>query len=655
MRRCGIMLVVLAVLCARAVPAGDSASGRTLPPFVAAHVSIKSPAAFLAAVDEYVAASTRGCENAFPPGLVGMLAQFYSPVPMDSWDPEKELNLVFTFPEDGADGFDMTALFAVDDFPALLEALESVDWLVGGEDIEPEDGAAPLVQPVILPNGKAMVLVRYDGGLVALTESVGHAEMILAERGWTPTHAFGDADAALVLAGVEARDAFVDKVLAGWSRARTQLAPGLERIGIKPTVAAGALKTIGEYVAAASREAAAMRDARVELRLREGRVLVDASAAFPPETLLGGIAARLAEAGDVVSSLEKRVPADVVSYSVTAPMTASVPDAKGRFTAMVGEFYASTLPELDDRAKKLVNDFLAAATGPVTAANCRSGGEQYTVTLTETNDPAGLMRVFADGVDLFNEALRLAAANPDHGVRLLRNGRERDGLSYSVARFDVADEETRRKIREALAQKSSESGILFEDVEKLRFYAAALDGAFVTVVGGLDDDDFFDVIGRTGAEAKEPFPARASVRHMLPDLNGRQFSLGFLDVNEAFRILLLQEIKAVDASSGLAAAMRKVLDEQRDGDGDAALGAAVGSVDGRLRLRVAVPVAGMNALVKNYEALVRVVRRAGGPDAEAGGEGGDADGYDDEGEDSDGDGDEGGEEGVVIGPDDEAA
>lgn len=649
---CAVALIAFAAT----VRAGEAVPPPKLPPFVAAHLSVKSPMALVEAVDRYAATATRGTANELPPGLVAMLAHFYSPAPLGSWDDDKELNVVFTQPEHGRGDLDMTAFFTVEDFPAFLEALESVDWLIGGEDpvAAPEEEETP-VQPVVLPNGRAMVLVRYDGGLVALSENVALPERIRAASGWAPRHS-SDADVALYMSSSEVRDAMTNAMRSNWKSAQVRLALGLTQVGVKPSVAVGALKAAEKYLVALIEELAAMGDARIELNVLEDRLLLDSSVFFPPGTLFGGIAARLAESGDVSSPLEKHVPASAVSYSVTAPLPAFLPAAKERFTAASREFFSQALPELSERAEKQVADFFAITMGPMTAANCRTDDRQYTMTMTETADAAAFMRCFIEGVDLFNEMLKLGATSPEHGIRLLRDEGSRDGIAYSVIRLDIANAGTRERIREALDKRSFSSGIAYDDVMALRFYAAALDGVFATGAGLLNEEDFCGFLKKLGGDGDAPFAQRPSVRALRGDLAGGQFSTGFVDVDEAFRTLLMQQLK--DGGDDMPRRYREAVEGVMSllGGKDAVLGAALGSADGWLRLRLAVPASGANAVVRNYETLVRLTTAAtlldepleeGSPFDDGGQMGDDEeDGETDDGDDS--------EEGV-IGPEDDVA
>lgn len=644
MKKCGSFILVLALLIGARPFAGAAEPARKLPAGVAAHLSVKSPEVLLDTVERYAVTATRGSVREVPPGLIGLLAHIYVPIPFEVWRPDLPLNIVFSEAErEGA--LDMTVLFTAGDFDALMDGVGDAGWVVGGSDGFAEEGGGDdakdsrRVRPVVLPNGRSMVFVDCGDGLVALAEDEARARIALGDGVWRPVHV-GDADAALILGSAEVRNAVLSRLRSALVEMRERGGIALTEAGIRPDVAVGFLAATEKYAILAATELAILDNVLLELRIDEERALVDVGVSYPEGSAMAKIIAHAAGAAAAASPLENRVPDDAVSYSVGSSMHRMVPEAREWIPAANGDICGMILPELRERAEKISADFLAADMGPSVLGNyLRDDGRMHNVIIAETADAKALLSHFAACVDLANEILIRGAVDPGHGIRLDRETRGRDGVEYLAVRMVVDNPETRRVWDEMVEAMAREGTAPFKSLDDLRLYASARDGFLVIALGDLEGGEFVEIVKKADAPAAAPFVDRKAVKAVRSMLEGAQFTLGAVGADCIIDSMLLQIERRPD--SGVSAEDMAELRESMAelSAADAAMGVAIGADPVWLRARFALPVETTSVFLRSYEAI-EALEDDGTDDGESGGEpdGGDGDEFDREGDEDGTDG-----------------
>lgn len=633
-----------------------AAPSQPLPPQLAVHVSVKSPLSLLEAADEYVSAVTAGSVNALPPGILPMLAQIYLPVPLDSWNAEGSAHLLFL--PSGKRDMDMVFVLHADDFEALTEALDMRGWDVGEVD---EDAGYEEVVPIETPDGKELVMVNLDDGMVAIAEAAEHVHAALGDSGWRPEH-HSEADVFVnYRCGAESggqRERIQDRASDGIRKVVKTMADRLASEGVSRATADGLAAAVEKYLPLMAGEIDNLENVICELRLDGDKILLDFGGKFASGGVLGEIAGNLAKAGPAKNKFALNVPTNVISFSIVPSATTFLADAPERIGKLNGDLYGMIFPGIGESVTKTTKDFFDSNPAGAVTVNYAQGSRQFSISMLDTAEPGAAMQSFIDTFEIMNEAWDKALTDKDYLVRLVSERVEEGGLAYMRTSPQFANPDKFRELLDRINSANNELKLDFDVLSRLRMYFATQDGMLMMGMGDGTDAEFREAFATLKDKAAEPMLERKSAKSLRDDLTPDQGGLGYLDADGAFLLFANQAAAGLDSLLGSedGAIFRRALEKTKAKlqNRGALLGVSMGAEDGGwLLCRLAVPVEAANTILLDYETFERFrAQEAALPPPRGGAVDDSDDDDDDDGDDSD---DEDEDEDVEITADDDAA
>lgn len=609
MRKSGFSWLILAIF-ALALPVRAAATPEPMPKQIEAHISARSILGLLENVDTYVAAATKGTPKAVPPGFIGMMAQIYLPIPLDTWDSDGEIHFIVLRSEDAKEPApaNTVAVFGAPDFAALSESLEERNW-IAGEIID--DAGYEAVQPFVLPNGVSLVLADLGDGRVAA--ALSHEKIAAALEGWTPAHASGS-DIVVNMAlnadgGILGRTA-----MQRLEREKDDILEAIAGAGIKPEVAENIISTVEKYLPLVTDEIGNLRNVVMEIGFDGETMLFDLVVRPGAGTLLGEIGESLSSAKSVDFSIAEGLPAGAVSAAVSARMSDVIPAAKSRAVKWAANFYGGMLPEFRERMAGLVADVLDSDPGQTAMSNYLVDGRQYSLSINRPANPEKTVTAIMSILGTINDMWAASLAEPAYGLEFVGEERETDGVAYVVYRLVFADPARFQELLDGFADGDRDLSFDIAMLSRMRFYLSVLDGALVSASGELSDEEFLARFAEMKAPSGNSLIATEQAKKTLAGLPNAQASAGVFDAGGISGIYALQKIRAAKSQYGEDGVKRMVAAvadhlKNRKSNGEVA-GFSLGGENGWLNMRCLIPGGVISQVMRDLDGFDRVKKSA---------------------------------------------
>lgn len=617
-----VAAIVLGCALSTCVSAADP--GQSLPDGVEAHISIAAPRRFLDDAFQYVGAATKDTASHIPAEFLSMLASAYIPIPFSAWDPDSEFHAVF-LPGAGP-AYSLVAVFAHNSFESLLSGLEEAQWRVGEAE---ENEFFDETRPVILPNGRAMVLADLGEGWAVLAESADEAAYVAANPDWELDHSAGADLVARVRVG---RDA------TGISEQLSEMALSRADDIVEAVSAAGLTEKAGAWMASLAEkygrvfgeELEAAEEVRFDVGFADARLVLGVSALFGDGSWTRKWAETMESADDFPEgALLERLPGGFVTCGVGAPVTDVVPDIEA-----ISETLFSELSELAPDRKAALLDYnkavFAANPGESATAGYFHDGAPYQITIAAFDDVDAVIAAALKIDEALADIVERSFADPEESVRPSWEKQTDGEREWYCWTFEPANADRFRAFLERINAMDPNGGLNFEYNPDFRIYLAKIanPSALVTLAGPVSRDEFAAIlksVASPSAGAVSPLDT-PNGREAIDSLGAAQLSLGLLNPDGMFLLYSLQETAAArravlsgDQSEKGANAASRLVETRRDviariaaeagaTDADAAFG--IGAEDGYVVFRVAVPAASVRAVILKHERFSRLFREA---------------------------------------------
>lgn len=362
--------VFIAVILAFSLTFAARGAEAPLPENVAAHVTFRAPARVVEEAFAYVDAATAGTERHIPVELLTVLLTAYLPAPLDAWDADSPLHLVFL---DGEELHTMVVVFGHGSFPTLLEGLADADWDVPEKPLDNEDeNLFREVRMVGMASGMPMFLADLGDGRAVLAEDIEAARYVITEDGAElGREAAADIAARIRLAGMEdIRDMAEDGIEIAMLGA-----PGVwtEELAEKY----GAL--LGDELEKAEEVSVTFDFDGETLSLASDMLFAD-----------GSWMRKWAETAQTAperpeSAFLAALPEGAFTLGVGAPPEKALPDAE-KIAATVLADIAALAPENAEALNGFAEKIFAAAPGATAFASYLNGGKPHQIAVLEFGD-----------------------------------------------------------------------------------------------------------------------------------------------------------------------------------------------------------------------------------------------------------------------------
>lgn len=605
MRKCGLPYLILAVF-ALALPVRAAATPEPMPEQVEMHISCRSPMALLQNIDTYVAASTKGTAKAVPPGFIGMMAQLYVPIPLDTWDSDSEVHVIVL--RSGGSGGprpdNVVIVFGASDFSGLVESLEERGW-IAGEMID--DAGFESVLPVILPNGVAMVLANLGDGRTAA--AIAAEKISAALEGWTPKHA-SMSDVIVNMALDTDGSTLARVAMQRLQKEKVSLEAAIAESGFKPEFAENALVTLEKYIPFVTDEIGNLRNIVMEVDLDGDAMLLDFSLRSGPGTMLTEIGDALSGGKNVDVSLTERLPAGAATVAVSAKIADILPNTKNRLVKLSTGIYGGIFPEYRDRIAGQVGDFMDSGPGQTAMANYFVDGRQYSLSISRAENPEKALAAIMSMLGTVNGMWASALADPGYGLELVGEERETDGAAYVIYRPVFADQERFQQLMDKLTDNNPD--VLFDvaALSRMRFYLTSLDGgAIFSASGELSEDEFVARLAAVKAFSGGSFIATEQAKKALAGLPNSQMTAGVLDGGGIVGLYAAQEIRTArprhseSEAQRITAAVAAYM-KNRKSNGEV-VGFGMGAENGWLNVRTFIPAGVVSQVMRDIDGFER--------------------------------------------------
>lgn len=587
--------------------AGDKApsvaKSESAPPFVALHISIRSPAGLLKAIDAFAANSTRtATEYPIPPGMTTMTANLVFPALFNNLDAIHEFHIVFAQPSMLRMG--PAFVFRTDGFAAFLDKLR--DSGVAITDLKKKQ-----VNPGVnaeIPGIGSMAVADIGNGWIAAGQSWGLLNSVvffpLFRR--PPRH---DSEADIAVAyhvpkDWEWRQAARDTI--AWMRKRKP-AYRLEfdRLGIHPDIADGLARLIDKYAPVLFAELSVTQTVLLELSIGEDRVDVMVSIDAIPES----IAARIARSAGTtqLEPLAYAIDADVIS--LIRGKSSGFFDAVSTASAdMADHMVSQVFPPMRHRLKSTFATLLDQK-GEYATVSRRGRNGAYRLTWRREQDTERHAAAFDELFIALAAMTNAAVLYPSVGVDpAISRKTSPGGHAYSVFSLSPKDPERFSAFVEKLAEKGVIPRPAAGAERAFAFHLGARDGLMVTGYGDLDDDEF-----AAGLDGPDPLPPPAALETAeLDAVNAipvRQLMLGIVNFDAALLEAAQAMADRVDLLQGTTryrrALARAIPGRAASGE---LVGFGVGVRDGRLAAAASFTSGAVRAFLKNLAVFETALR-----------------------------------------------
>lgn len=600
MRKLGFgVLAALAFSLAIPLWAGESTAMR-LPENLGMHLSIRSYPTLVESVSDATYAILRGTSKALPPGAIRGMAELIFPAPLDLWESGKPIHLLM----DRDFSSRACVLLSVENFDDFIQRCRDEGWKVEEQEMEfptavfsvtvPQPGGEQKVDVVDAGNGFLAVAKHWTDVLHLLGDS--------ATEDWLPVHP-DDADIYVCLNALPVVEKIsVDDLLQEFSRDRARGLENMRRAGLTAQVAEGILSIMDELIEPVLTETANLRNLIFKVRLDGSRVTLAISLQSADDNdTLHRFAAFWQDNAPPANELMLRVKPGVVSAGMSVPTDKFFPDD---IVPFLSGMVAKTHPDHRERFEKLLADFLGnLRDGTVTVAYLNENASANVYLSKCADVDAAVELAGASFPELLNLMLSESVADPGDGVTLSVERFSDAAIPYTRIHPVFANPETAEKFYKTLNQGRVEMDAEKKDAaERLAIYITKLDDILVIMSGSGLDEALFLEIARGLADADSPLYETEPVQRALSELQRRQVSVGFIDIDRLAEALALQygnlKLRIDGDGSWLDAMERGKGQFVKNGE---FLGMTMGADAGLPCVEVKVSLKAINGMVKNGE------------------------------------------------------
>ncbi len=601
------LAVVAALSLSLNLGAADAAAPAPLPSYLTAHVSIKSPENLLEELDVFLAAATDGTKNPIPAGLVTMLAGMYMPFPPDAWRFGEEAHILFPTEDSGADG--PVIVIQADDFDKFLTALKD-NGVEVEDDAEATEELGGRVAAVSLPNMGEILAFDLGDNRIGIGQDAESLKAILRPEGgdsWKAWPHFGDADATIDISLAGLWKGFdLERAMANLETGESEVMQKAAESSVKinPEVIKGFFAMFRKFLPDFREEALKTRNASIDVRVNEERVVLGFRGNSEPGSLMDRYAAAAAKLGNVQNDLADRIPAGPLFLSVGAPAADILPaDIRDRLAPYVADLLGMPFPVQKAALEKMLADLLAQGdAGKVVATYVDEAGP-YNVTWLKSSNAAALLASIDDSMRLLNDMLAAAAEAPGIGISFASEKGESEGKAYTRYYVKLAEDSAIGKLVAGEGEESAAAARrVLAQLENFSIYAGSEKGTVVVVSGAADEDDYLAALGDMDGDGEAMFGTDAAKR-VIGYLPRRQAGLALVDVDMIFPFVS-EQLAAMRRASGdeddlvVRALDEAVADMEESGE---VIGISAGAQYGQPLIELAVPAKAVNGLVSDYE------------------------------------------------------
>lgn len=616
MQKRGFVRLVLAAFLCLTLQASAATPAKTLPERVDAHISIQSVGKLKRNLFRLIDASTKRTKNHVPVEFLEVMSQMAIPVPLDIWKSDEPTHAVFV--RDGNNA-NLVMVFAVESFDELVGSLEDAEWMFGETDA---NGGYESVLPVVLPNGKSMLMVNLGGGKAALADFLADVAVVVNDADWKPAHE-STADISVNIAingdGVD----FAEKFSTSLEQSFEKFAQAFEEAGVTREAGEGMLRLAQKYIPLVGDEVNKATNALIELTFESDRVLVDAGVCFADGAYMKTVMEHMEKQSEAESKLTAGVPGKPLSVAVNAPPDNVLPDVDKIFPTLlddVTEEFPSQKQELRDSYRRIRE----AGMGTTVTSNYLMGGKQVQYTVAEVRDPQASYEGLVANITALGKMMTGFFADSDESIELVvkrheiygKYHGELDGLVWHSFAPVPKNAEKFQQLLRRLNELNRNMTMTMQFDPDMRIHVAPLVGssAVVIAVGTLNDDDFLALLQETGKKGKEGqgWFAAPSAEKVLADLDGMQFARALVDPDGAFFLFATQIAHedsrrlAPGAANPSFGVLERMAAQTEKNDAYSSIG--VGADDGWLLLRLSVPAKAVNAIILDYEKFQSLLR-----------------------------------------------
>ncbi len=584
----------------------------SLPDSVIASITVRSPADMVEKVDAYTVATTKATASALPPGLVTMLSQMYLPFPFALWQSEEPAHVVLV-PDEAGNSYIEVGVFRVESYETFMNDLQDNGWTTGEPNAdEGEDG----LQPILAPNGQALVVADLGDGSVAVAKTAPAIRRAVLDGDWRPEYSFDtEADAVIIFPKFDSASELVGDFRKGIEDSQSAFADFFREYNISETFGQGVISLIRTYGPKLVGLLEDWRGGVLEISVDGQNILLDAIGQFAENSLLHEIAVQAEENGDLDFAATPKFADDAVSVGVGVSVEKALKNGRERLTALNREAITALFPDLADQVTALNDEAWNAGLGQTSMASIIQGTRQSSFTHYRSDNPKALADVFHRGISLLNAMVDRVSDDPELGVTVTGGPTMVQGRDVYAYEFDFANlrhfqEWVNRLV--AFGNPELSNMTIVRVNEDFQIFMEALDDGVMFAAGDLTADEFAERVADTVNGPEKAFLDQEPVANITGALHPRQISVALLDAAGLMYMTVLQNVTAYDMLlkpgqiNPLRAALPRFTDELiRNG---AAIGFAIGADNGLPTGRVIVPALAINCIVQNQELYSRLQR-----------------------------------------------
>lgn len=604
MQKRGFLRLVLAAFLCLTLHAAAATPAKTLPAGVEAHISIQSVGKMKRNLFRLIDASTKRTKNHVPVEFLEVMSQMAVPVPLDIWKSDEPTHAVFV--RNGGQT-NLVMVFSVDSFQDFVGNLEEAEWAFGETDTS---GGYETVLPVVLPNGKSMLMVDLGEGVVALADLLADVAVVMDDANWKPAHE-STADLCANIA-VNGGMTIGDNFLNAMERTFDKLLQAADEAGLTREASEGLLTLAKKYIPRLGAELDKATNLLIELSFENDRLIADVGVRFADGAYMKSVMEHMEKQPMAASGRTGAVPGSPLSVAVNAPMENFLPDPDKVFSTLLDDFLEQ-FPSHGQEMRDSYRRTREAGIGATVTANYLINGKQIQYTIVEARDVQAGYEGMVANINAFGKTLTGFFADPDESVELIGESHSRDGFAWHTFAPVPKNAEKFEKVLDRLNEMNRNLTMTMQFDADLRIHVAALadPSSLIVAVGAIDADGFLSLLRETGKAGTDWFAAPGAEK-VLDDVKGSQFARALVSPDGAFLLFgaqiaheesRRQAAGAPNASMGVLEHMAGQMEKK-----DAYMAIGGGAGDGWLQFRLSVPAAAVNTIVLDYEKFQSFLR-----------------------------------------------
>lgn len=601
--------LVLAAAILIQCPAFAATPGKDLPPAVAGHVSVRSVRGFIRNLDRFVAASSKDSENEIPAGFLSMMAMIYLPVPMDDWNSDGPLNVVFLDADNPKD-MHYVVFFQADDFSALAETLAESGWNLG--DAVP-DGNFREVRPVTVPGGDSRFLIDIGDGRIAVVNQPEDIAAVTAGD-WFPEH-WSDSDLHANVALKDRNNPLTRFVTDCIAEKQDELVSKIDALGLKPSFSKGVGELLQKYGPITAQEVDKIRFLLLELNLADGMATVEVGAKFEPDSLGDQVTRAIGGSGKLDAALADRVPAGAASIAISYPATRIIPEAPTVVTGLARDIVETAFPGLGEEVEGAFKEFYGSGPGQAVSANyLLPDGRTHTISYLEAERPAAAVESIVKMILALNKGWNGIITEPGQGYELVPDREDIDGSLVVHFSERYADAAKFREFLDKIYEVEPGLAIGVDPDSRTDLFLSLDDKGVIFGAGQLTKEEFAAAIRHLAAPSGESLFRTPGAEKPLGMIEHGQGSVGLLDPLGVLGVYVNAAAQAHDGAFGqpesnpFRIARDKLNLAAKESKNPIAF--ALGADGNWLLNRFIVPAAAVNEVAKAYDEYSKLQKEA---------------------------------------------